>query len=121
MLRGETVTLLEKSATGEVDAFNRPIFEETPVQVDNVLIAPAGTGGTEIVAPLDLDGRKAVYLLAIPKEDTHDWEGQRVRFWGREWDVIGIPTRGIDALIPGPWNTIVQVDVVHGKASDRKT
>lgn len=121
MLKGETVTLLERVDTGEVDAFNQPIFTENPVEVGNVLIAPAGTGGVEIVAPLDLNGRKAVYQLAIPKTDTHEWEGQRVRFWGNTWEVIGIPTRGINDLIPGPWNMIVQVDRIHGKASDRKT
>lgn len=121
MLKGVTVTLLEKRETGEVDAFNRPIYEETAVDVDNVLIAPAGSGGVEIVAPLNLDGRKAVYQIAIPKTDTHEWAGQRVRFWGKTWEVIGTPTRGIDGLIPGPWNMIVQVEEINGQTGDRKT
>lgn len=115
------MTLLEKRETGQVDAFNRPILEEAPVTIDNVLIAPVQSGGAEIVDTLDLDGRKAEYKLAIPKTDTHDWAGQRVRFWNQTWEVIGTPTRGIDELIPGPWNMIVLVEGIHGKASDRQT
>ena len=121
MLKGVPVILLQKQETGEVDAFNRPILEEIPVEVPNVLIAPAQSGGAEIVDTLDLTGRKAEYKLAIPKADTHEWAGQRVRFWGKTWEVIGTPTRGIDDLIPGPWNMIVLVEGIHGKASDRQT
>ena len=121
MLKGVTVTLLERVDTGEVDAFNRSIYTEQPVDVANVLIAPVQSGGAEIVDTLNLDGRKADYKLAIPKTDTHAWAGQRVRFWGQTWEVIGTPTRGIDDLIPGPWNMIVLVEGIHGKAGDRKT
>ena len=120
MLKGETVTLLEAVDTGKDDAFNRPIVRETAVDVANVLIAPVQSGGAEIVDTLNLDGRKAEYKLAIPKTDTHVWAGQRVRFWGQTWEVIGTPTRGIDSLIPGPWNTIVLVEGIHGKKSDRQ-
>ena len=121
MLKGVTVTLLERVDTGEVDAFNRPIYTEQAVDVPNVLIAPVQSGGAEIVDMLNLNGRKADYKLAIPKTDAHTWEGQRVRFWGQVWDVIGTPTRGIDNLIPGPWNMIVLVEGIHGKASQGGT
>lgn len=121
MLKGVTVTLLERVDTGEVDAFNRPICTERSVDVANVLIAPVQSGGAEIVDTLNLNGRKADYKLAIPKTDTHSWAGQRVRFWGETWEVIGTPTRGIDDLIPGPWNMIVLVEGIHGKTSDRQT
>ena len=69
MLKGVTVTLLERVDTGEVDAFNRSIYTEQPVDVANVLIAPVQSGGAEIVDTLNLDGRKADYKLAI--QDGH--------------------------------------------------
>ena len=111
-MRGITVTLLQRTQTG-TDAFNRPIYSETETEVDNVLVAPTQTGGDEILSSLDLTGRRAVYDLAIPKGDTNDWEGNRVRFFGETWQVIGIPTQGIEALIPLYWNKKVQVERIE--------
>lgn len=111
-MRGITVTLLEREQTG-VDAFNRPIYAETGTQVSNVLVAPTQAGGDDVVDALDLTGRKATYTLAIPKGDTHSWEGNRVQFFGETWQVIGIPTQGIDDLIPLQWNTKVKVERIE--------
>ena len=41
-LRGITIKLYEKTKTGE-DAFGKPIYKEEPVEVENVLVAPAST------------------------------------------------------------------------------
>ena len=106
-LSGTTVTLLEKQQTG-VDAFNRPTYAEVPVEVENVLIAPLSD--QEVLDTLNLTGRKAVYQLGIPKGDAHDWENQRVQFFGQTWQVIGIPTGGQDELIPLFWNKKVKVE-----------
>ncbi len=106
-LSGTTVTLLEKQQTG-VDAFNRPTYAEVPVDVENVLIAPLSD--QEVLETLNLTGRKAVYQLGIPKGDAHDWENQRVQFFGQTWQVIGIPTEGQDELIPLFWNKKVKVE-----------
>ena len=111
-MRGITVTLLKRIENG-TDDFNRPIYTETEVVVDNVLVSPTQTGGDEILSSLDLTGRRAVYDLAIPKGDTNDWEGNRVQFFGETWQVIGIPTQGIDALIPLAWNKKVQVERIE--------
>ncbi len=112
MLRGTTITLLCKKQTG-IDAFNRPIYREDEIQVENVLIAPLSD--TEILDTLNLTGRKAAYQLGVPKGDTHIWEGQRVRFFGETFRVIGKPVRGIDELIPLGWNLKVQVEQINGK------
>lgn len=101
MIKGTTVTLYEKKKTG-VDAFNHPVYEEHPTQVENVLIAPVTT--TEIVDTLNLTGKKAVYQIAIPKGDQHTWEDNRVEFFGESWKVIGFPTMGIEENIPLEWN-----------------
>lgn len=111
-MRGVTVILLQRTKTG-TDPFNRPIYADTEIPVDNVLISPVDTGGDELLSALDLTGRKAVYTLAIPKGDTNEWEGNRVRFFGETWQVIGIPTKGIDALIPLDWNMKVQVERIE--------
>ena len=80
-IRGITVQLYVRTQTG-TDAFNRPVYTETAVDVDNVLVAPATS--EEVTQTLDLTGKRAVYNLAIPKGDTHDWEGCRVNFFGKD-------------------------------------
>lgn len=101
MIKGITVTLYERELVGE-DGFKNPIYDEHPVQVDNVLVYPASN--TEILNTLNLTGRKAVYNLAVPKEDQHTWENNRVDFFGSSWRVIGFPQRGIGENIPLEWN-----------------
>lgn len=111
-MKGITVTLYERTA-GDPDAFNRPTYTETAVQVSNVLVSPATQGGEEVLDALDLTGRRATYTLAIPKGDTHTWEGNRVEFFGKSWNVIGMPTQGIEDLIPLAWNKKVQVESIE--------
>lgn len=84
--------------------------------VQNVLVAPyAETDGTRVQQP---QGHAAVYHLAIPKTDAHRWEGALVQFFGQTFAVVGVPTKGIDALIPGPWNKKVIVELYHTAALD---
>ena len=109
MLKGITIELSQRIMTG-TDPFNRPVFEMTFVSVDNVLVSPMNDA--EVLETLNLTGKKAVYQLAIPKGDEHEWENQRVRFFGEEWRVIGKPTKGVDAMIPLSWNMKVKVESV---------
>ena len=106
-LKGITVTLIKKTATG-TDDFGAPTFTESEVSVNNVLVAPVSSD--DMVNQLNLTGRKAVYVLGIPKTDTNTWENQEVRFFGDRWRVFGIPLKGIDDLIPLDWNTKVMVE-----------
>lgn len=106
-LQGITVTLFERAQDG-VDGFNRPVYTETPVEVENVLVAPLSA--EEILDTLNLTGRRAKYQLGIPKGDTHMWEGAKVSFFGETWRVIGKPTEGIEDLIPLSWNKNVRVE-----------
>ena len=115
MIRGITVILLSKRQTG-TDAFNRPIYMEDEIPVENVLIAPVSDA--EILDTLNLTGRKAVYQLGIPKSDRNVWEGQRVRFFGETWRVIGKPVRGMNELIPLDWNLKVKVESIHGESTN---
>lgn len=111
-IRGITIELLDRVQIG-TDGFDRPVYEEIPVPVENVLVAPLSD--EEIIETLNLTGRRATYQLGIPKGDTHQWEGKKVRFFGETWLVIGKPVRGIDDRIPLLWNTKVKVESINGK------
>ena len=106
-IKGITVTLIEHLQTG-TDPFGAPIYVDKETPVKNVLVSP--TSSEDIVNTLELTGRKAVYTLAIPKGDTHEWAGQEVRFFGERWRVFGEPLRGIDHLLPLDWNLKVTVE-----------
>lgn len=106
-IKGITVTLYEQTQTG-TDAFNDPIYTETAINVDNVLVYPSTQ--TEILETVNLYGRKAVYTLGIPKGDTHNWENSRIDFFGQSWRSFGIPSQGIEDMIPLDWNMKVTVE-----------
>ena len=107
MIKGITVVLVSKVQTG-TDPFNRPIYEYMETNVDNVLVCPASTD--DIVTSQDLTGKKAVYTIAIPKGDVHDWVDAKVKFFGQEWHTLGYPIEGIEANIPLDWNKKVMVE-----------
>lgn len=107
MLTGINVTLIERKEVGK-DDFGAPIYEEKPVIVRDVLVAPASD--SDIVSSTQLYGKKAVYTLAIPKGDEHEWEDKEVEFFGKSWKTFGFGTCGIDGLIPLRWNKKVMVE-----------
>lgn len=107
MIKGITVTLITRTQDG-TDPMGAPIYKTSTTSVDNVLVSP--TSSDDVVNQLSLTGRKAVYTLAIPKGDTNVWENQIVEFFGEQWRVFGIPTQGIDELIPLSWNKKVMVE-----------
>lgn len=105
-IKGITVTLWEKTQTG-LDELRQPIYEETPILVDNVLVSP--TTSSEVVESLNLYGKRAVYNIAIPKGDTHEWENRKISFFGQDFQSFGFVTEGIEANIPLEWNKKIQV------------
>ena len=107
MINGITVTLYTKTKTG-TDGFGDPVYTETAVEVDDVLVYPST--GTEILETVNLYGKKAVYTMAIPKGDTHDWEDQIVEFFGHRFRTFGIPVQGIEANIPLSWHKKVRCE-----------
>lgn len=106
-IKGITVVLIDRVQVGE-DPLGAPIYEDRQIPVHNVLIAP--TSADDVENQLSLTGRKAVYTLAIPKEDTHEWENREVHFFGERWRVFGLPLMGLDHLIPLDWNKKVTVE-----------
>lgn len=106
-LKGITVTLLGETVKGK-DPFGKEIIEESEINIENVLVAPATTD--DIKNQLNIDGKKIEYTLAIPKDDTNDWTDKKVIFFGQTWHTVGIPLEGISDLIPLEWNRKVTVE-----------
>lgn len=106
-IQGITITLIDKIKI-DTDPFNQPIYEDVEIEIDNVLVTPTDT--EDIVNQLSLTGKKAVYTLGIPKGDTHDWRDKEVIFFNQRWKTFGLPTEGIDHLIPLSWNKKVMVE-----------
>ncbi|MCD8207086.1 MAG: hypothetical protein LUD72_04020 [Bacteroidales bacterium] len=106
LIKGVPIILYEKNQTG-VDEFNNPVFEETPVIVENVLITPEGD--TDIVSDTQLHGKEAEYELSIPKGDTHEWADRKVEFFGQMWETYGFSREYIESLTPLSWNRKVKV------------
>ena len=107
MIHGTTVILQVKAQSG-FDPFGAPIYTETPVNVENVLVgSPSAEERTE---ELNLTGRKIEYVLGIPKGDMHDWENVTVEFFGKKFRTFGIPEEGIEENIPMAWHKKVKCE-----------
>lgn len=109
LLKGIPVVLITKTGTGK-DAFNRPVTTETRTTVDNVLVAPVSQTDVAVINELSMNGKKAMYQLAIPKGDANSWEDAEVEFFGERWQTAGYSTMGIEELIPLGWNRKVLVE-----------
>lgn len=109
-IHGITVELIQKIKVGE-DPFGGDIYQEKPIKVRNVLVAP--TNSYDIINSQNLYGKKAVYTLGIPKGDENIWEDNEVLFFGQRFKVFGKVTQGIDELIPLEWNKKVYVEVIE--------
>ncbi len=106
-MQGINIILYDKQKTGE-DAFGKPIYAETPVTVENVLVGEPTSD--EVTDALNLYGKHVAYTLAIPKGNENTWTDRTVEFFGERFRVIGHPTQGIDHLIPLAWNKKVRVE-----------
>lgn len=107
LIHGQTIKLFNRVQTG-VDAFNAPVYEEVPEDVDNILVCPASTEAVQ--DNLQLYGKHAVYELLIPKGDTHQWEDRVVSFFGKRWRTFGDVLQWLEPLTPGLWNRKVRVE-----------
>lgn len=109
MLKGITISLVKRQQTG-VDLFGSPVYEESIINVDNVIVYPSSD--TEVLETVNLYGAKAVFTLCIPKGDANDWENTFVEFFGNRWKTIGLPKEYIESNVPLNWNKQVRVERV---------
>lgn len=106
-MRGIKIILHAKTQTG-TDSFNAPVYEDTDIEVDNVLVGEPSSD--DIIQELNLHGKHLAYVLAIPKGDTNNWFNNDVTFFGERFHVYAAPTQGIDTLVPTAWNKKVKVE-----------
>lgn len=106
-IHGTPITLIDKQVVS-VDPFGTPVVKDVEILVDNVLVSPSSTD--DVTNQLSLTGKKAIYTLAIPKGDMHDWENKEVIFFGQKWRTVGMPLEGIESMIPLDWNKKVMVE-----------
>lgn len=114
-IKGITVTLhertqsLDKTGNPIFDGFNKPIFEENPIEVENVLVSPVED--KDVIDAINLYGKKAVYELCIPKGDTHNWEDSTVEFFGKKFKTFGVGKEYIEDMVPLAWNKKIKVEI----------
>lgn len=110
MIHGITVKLEVTTETGKNAVGETEVISEF-VDVHDVLVGQPTE--REILDSTNLEGRKATYILGIPKGDAHEWTNKKVRFFGAEFRTIGAPIEGIDDLMPLRWNKKVRVENVN--------
>lgn len=105
-MKGITVTLWERTKIG-VDELNNPVYAETPVEIEDVLVGQPSTD--DVTSTLSLYGKKLDYVLGIPKGDAHNWRDSKIEFFGKIFHSFGEVVEGIEANIPGRWHKQVRV------------
>lgn len=106
-MRGAPVLLHIKTLSG-YDSLNNPVYTDTTETVQNVLIGQPTT--EEVTDAIQLYGKHIVFMLGIPKGDTHNWEDTEVEFFGETFRTFGFTIEGIEANIPTPWHKKVRVE-----------
>lgn len=104
---GTSVVLYEKTKIGE-DSFNNPIYSVTQTTVDNVLVGQPETD--DITTSIDLYGKQIIYMLGLPKGDSHNWNDTIVEIFGKPFRTFGDVIQGIEANVPTPWHKKVRVE-----------
>ncbi len=111
MLHGATVTLYERTKTDRVDAFGAPVYTETPVEVEDILIGEPTAD--ESLTATQVYGKVTRYMLGIPRGDRHDWSDARVTWTTSHGQTVealtfGAMITGVSANIPGKWDAKVR-------------
>ena len=116
LIHGIDVTIYNKTQIGE-NSFGEPIYKESSETVSNVLVGSPTE--EEVLADINLTGRRAAYVLGIPKGDTHNWVNVKVSFSldgvnTITCKTIGMPIMGIEDLVPLDWNKKVRCEYYNG-------
>lgn len=111
-MKGTNVTLYETTQTGE-DEFGVPLYEETPVVVQDVLVGEPTTD--DISTSVAMYQKNIRYMLGIPKGDTHDWKDKKVSWTDAYGNThvcktFGFPITGIEANVPTRWHMKVRCE-----------
>jgi hypothetical protein len=111
MFKTITVQLEVKEQVG-TDEFNRALYNSSYEDVEGVLVMPTTTEAK--IQTNELYGKHAVYSIAIPKGDSHEWDDKKVKFFGQTWQTIGPPMEAIEENVPTRWHKKVNVERFDG-------
>ena len=103
-----TEVLLSVDIVEGVDDFGAPIIREEFESIQDCLVGSPTTD--DITDALNLYGKKVVYIIGIPKGDTHDWENRTVIIWGEKYKTFGFAVTGIQENIPLRWGRNIKVE-----------
>lgn len=106
-MKGISVLLHVKTLAGK-DSFSNPVYDESTVEVQNVLVGQPST--EDISSSVELYGKRIEYMLGLPKGDEHIWTDTEVEFFGRKFRTFGDVIEGIEANIPTRWHKKVRVE-----------
>ena len=106
-MKGMTIQLVQQTQTG-TDEFNKPIYTEKFVNVDDCLVGQPSAD--DVANVLALYGKKIAYTIGIPKGDTHNWTDAEIVMFGGRFRTIGYPETGIQANIPLRWGQNIKVE-----------
>lgn len=107
MIKGQIVKLYEKTISG-YDHFGKEIYTESMVEVGNVICEPASNDA--VLSELQITGKHVVYILHIPKGDTHEWKDSVVEFNGEKYKTFGDCLIWDDSMTPLDWNKKIKVE-----------
>ncbi len=107
VIKGISITLYDLVQSG-TDEFNAPVYTESPVTVENVLVSPVAAA--DVVNDVQLYGKRAEYELCIPKGDSHVWENRKVAFFDQTFRTFGYVQEYIEDMVPLSWNKKVKVE-----------
>lgn len=110
-LKGETVKLISKTQTG-TDPFGAPVYAETEIEVQNVLVG--SPEAQDVTDELNLSGKRIAYVLGIPKGDANRWYDTDVIIRGERFRTIGRPVYGTPENMPMWWGGKVSVEHYGG-------
>lgn len=99
--------LLHVKTPAGFDGLNNPVFTDSTVTVENVLVAQPTT---DDIASAEPYGKKLEFMLGLPKGDAHEWTDTEVEFFGKKFRTFGDVIEGIEANVPGPWHKKVRVE-----------
>lgn len=105
-MKGETVVVIEKTKTS-IDPFGNDIYEEKEIVVNDVIVGSPSVD--DLATTTNIEGKKAVFVLGIPKGDLHNWKDTEVIIRGVRYKTFGFPLTQTEANVPGRWNTQVKV------------
>ena len=113
VMRGETVTVVRYTPTGETDPGGSPVTKDDIESVGNVLVSPgAMSNATDSLRP---DGVTVAFTCLFPRSYAYrSLRGASIRIDEHDYKVIGDPRPLDGGMKPTAWNLTIEVTDTKG-------